>query len=192
MQQDSWSLTKPKFGEDKQLEVIGWQSRTKSGNKLYLVKCNVCSEDHELFGEGVYLITKGNLLRGTYPCGCSSSTKWSKDQWKILAKRQAKEQGLEFICLNSDFRGCDTTITLECKDHGIWGTKTLDYFVNQGTGCPACGDIRSALASTKSDEDMINSFTLTGAFHPDTKFCRIGRMTSAGLPRYGNRDCGTS
>lgn len=184
MQQDSWSLTRPKFGKDERLEVIGWQGRTKSGNKLYVVRCSVCSKDYELFGESAFTITKGNLFRGTYPCGCSSSVKWSKDQWKVLAQRRAKELGLEFICLNEDFHGCETGITLECRVHGIWHTKTLEYLICHSTGCFTCAHERRAISSTKPDEDMINSFISTGAFHKDSVFYRINRETQAGRKKY--------
>lgn len=55
LQQDEWSLTKPKFGKEGQLEVVGWGGRFKSiGVKFYILKCKKCNQDTELFGEGVF------------------------------------------------------------------------------------------------------------------------------------------
>ena len=38
LQQDEWSLSKPKFDEEGQLEVIGWSGRQKTNNaRFYLL-----------------------------------------------------------------------------------------------------------------------------------------------------------
>ena len=51
LQQDAWSLSKPTFGEEGQLEVVGW-SGIQGRIKLYVLKCDKCSQGSELFGEG--------------------------------------------------------------------------------------------------------------------------------------------
>lgn len=77
LQQDEWSLTRPKFGEHGQLEVIGWSGKLYTSFKKYIVKCSICSKDSELFGEGLFCGIKANLLK-SLPCGCSTHPKWSK------------------------------------------------------------------------------------------------------------------
>jgi hypothetical protein len=62
------------FGEEGQIEVVGWSgNKDGKGDKLYILKCNKCSKDSELFGEGYFRSTKGNLVKGAVPCGCSKS-----------------------------------------------------------------------------------------------------------------------
>jgi len=69
LQQDEWSLSKPRFGEEGQLEVVGWSGRNKGGHKLYILECNKCSQDGELFREGYFRSLKGHLVKGAVPCG---------------------------------------------------------------------------------------------------------------------------
>lgn len=38
LQQDEWSLSKPKFGEHGQLEVVGWSGR-EHNKKWYILRC---------------------------------------------------------------------------------------------------------------------------------------------------------
>ena len=63
LQQDEWSLARPRFVAEGQLEVIGWSGRLRS-RKLYIVKCVKCALDTVLFGGGYFRGNKGNLERG--------------------------------------------------------------------------------------------------------------------------------
>lgn len=52
--EDNWSATRPKFGLDRQLTVVGWTGFSRAGGKHYIVHCSKCSEDPEMFGDGVF------------------------------------------------------------------------------------------------------------------------------------------
>ena len=78
LQQDDWSLSKPRFGEEGQLEVVGWSGKSWSA-KFYILKCNKCSQDSELFGEGYFRSVKSVLVKGQVPCGCSRNPNWSQE-----------------------------------------------------------------------------------------------------------------
>lgn len=179
--QDDWSLTNPVFGEQGHLKVIGWSGR-QWGNKLYVLKCSICSEDAELFGEGVFRSKKADLIKGAIPCGCAKIPKWSKEQFAVLCSRKAHELGYEFIGFNGEWEGKTTKITMSCDKHGEWSSGIINTLINKGAGCPGCGN-------TKPDSVMIQSFFASGCFHPDTKFWRSERLNSQGYPKYWHMSC---
>lgn len=99
LQQDEWSLTAPRFGEEQQLEVVGWSGKTRGnrGNKYYILKCSVCSVDSELFGGGYFKSKKCHLLVGSLPCGCASNPHWNENQYRTICTRKAQELGYTFL-----------------------------------------------------------------------------------------------
>jgi len=185
LQQDEWSLTKPRFGEHGQLEVVGWSGRQKS-IKSYILKCSKCSLDGELFGEGYFKSRKGNLMNlSQIPCGCSTTHKWSKEQFKILCARKAKEGGYEFLGFVGDWQNINTNkVKMLCETHGQWESTSVNSLLNKSTGCPCCRDEKISEVSTKPDDVMIQSFFASGAFHADTKFWRSGRKCRRGWQKY--------
>lgn len=189
LQQDDYSLSGVTFGDEEQLTIIGWSGKNSSNNKYYVLKCKKCSQDRELFGEGVFRSFKGDLVKGTVPCGCSRKTKWSKEQFQILCSRKATELGYTFLGFVGEWRGQTTKISILCEKHGEWGSGTITTLINKGHGCPRCGVEDRAEANTKSDDVMIASFFSSGAFHPETKFWRSDRLNSNGYKRYWDIYC---
>lgn len=185
LQQDDYSLSGAVFVDQGQLKVIGWSGR--NGNtKCYILKCDKCSEDSELFGDGVFRSLRGNLVKGRVPCGCSKNPKWTKEQYHTLCSRKAIELGYTFLGFVGEWRGYRTKVKMFCEKHGEWSSGIIDTLINQGSGCPGCGvDVK-----TKPDEAMIASFFNSGAFHPDTKFWRSGRLNSKGFKPYWFMQCG--
>ena len=59
----------------------------------YVVSCDICSADKELFRDVDMVITKGHLLRGSKPCGCSGNTKWSDYQSNLRVEREILAAG---------------------------------------------------------------------------------------------------
>lgn len=112
--QDDWSLAGQKFGEDGQLQIVGWSGKNKSGNKFYIGKCRICMGDFELHGEGYFRCNKGNLLSGKLPCGCTR-LKMSKEQYSTLCIRKANEMGYSFLGFMGKWSGKKTKIRLFCK-----------------------------------------------------------------------------
>lgn len=177
LQQDEWSLSRPTFGETGQLEVVGWSGKRKY-NKIYIVKCQVCSQDSELFGQGHFKTMKGSLVGGQVPCGCAKNPRWSIQQYETRCSRKAKELGYTFLGFDGVWCGKKTKVTMFCERHGKWSSGIIDDLVNTGCGCPKCADEKCGKLKTKNDQTMIKSFFASGAFHPDTKFWRSDRLNA--------------
>lgn len=184
-------FTGTKFGDKRQLEVIGYTKNLKKpySNKLYILKCSVCSQDEELFGDGIFKSLKGNLANAL-PCGCAHKPNWSKDQYEILCERKAKERLYKFIGFSGDWKGNKTKLLLSCQYHGDWNTTSINDFISSGKGCLQCYRETIHRRVRKSDEEMIASFFASGAFHPETKFWRSDRKNRAGSRIYWNMLCG--
>lgn len=141
LQQDEWSLTKPTFGEEGQLQVVGWSGRTHR-QKQYILRCSVCEEQSELFGGGLFKATKSQIVNNAViPCGCSNHVRWNATQFKILSTRQAKFLGYEFMGFDGRWKGANTKVKMLCKDHGLWDSCSI-YKLMKGIGCPSCGNQR--------------------------------------------------
>ena len=172
LQQDDWSLTAPSFGEEGQLEVVGWSGKSNSYTKFYIIKCGFCSKDSELFGEGYFRNGKGNLTKGSLPCGCAKNPRWSKDQYTVLCSRKATQLGYTFAGFTGDWRGAHTKIKILCEKHGEWSSGSVDSLL-RGRGCPHC---KAANSNRKPDTEMVQRFFSSGAFHPETKFSRVQKV----------------
>jgi len=113
------------FGKHKQLEVVDVDTKAGVGGKRMLyIKCSICSKDHEMFGDGVFTITSGNLNKGIQPCGCGAY-QYSPEQMLLRIRRRIVEKGfnLELIGFAEPYRGVDTRLTLRCTVHNtIWNT----------------------------------------------------------------------
>ena len=178
LQQDEWSLSKPTFGEEGQLEVVGWSGRDGS-HKYYILKCSKCSQDSELFGEGVFRSRKSSLANGNVPCGCAFNPKWTQEQFSVLCSRKAKELGYDFLGFIGEWKGNNTKISMSCEKHGEWNSGTVTHLTISERTCPRC-----RANNIKPDDVMTASFLASKAFHPDTKFWRSERLTSQGWAAY--------
>lgn len=177
--QDSWSILKLSFGEEKQLTLIGWSGKNAKGEKLYIVRCNRCCKDSELFGEGYFRSRKPDLKTGI-PCGCSKSPKLTKEQHFILCMRAASKLGHSFVGFVGDWHGVNKTkVKLACSIHGTWETTTVASLY-AGRSCKRCANSKLSAIKRKSDAEMISSFLVSGAFHPDTKFTRTSEKSKTG------------
>lgn len=189
LQQDDWSCQRPTFGEEGQLEVVGWSGEQGRGSKLYILKCCECSKDSELFGEGYFKSQKGGLIRGMIPCGCSKSYRRTEKQWEIICKRVVSDRDLEFIGFEGEWKNSNTKVRILCKKHGPWDTGTITSTVNGGCGCPKCHVENIWRTSIKPDDVMIASFFDSGCFHPDTKFWRSERRGYRGHKTFWFMHC---
>lgn len=187
LEQDEWSLTRPKFGEHGQLEVVGWSGRNQVSNKYYILKCSICCKDPELFGEGYFKTFKNNLNTQTIPCGCSKRHHWSENQYVVKCSRRAEELGYTFLGFQGDSVRYHTRYTrLACKEHGEWCSVTVNHLLgsNKRARCPGCRVSARGEGHSKSDEANIAEFLASGAFHPETKFWRSERKTRQGCKSY--------
>lgn len=165
-----------KFGQFNQIEIISVIGKVQY-TKIYSVKCNICANDSELFGDGLFKTHRSNILRGYLPCGCGARPLWNQEQFRIICTREAEKRGFKFIGFSGEYKGSKTRLDLNCDLHGDWKTTDINHFLG-GRGCPGCKAVtcaESAAGNTHSridDNIMIQSFMETGAFHPETKFRR--------------------
>lgn len=189
LEQDEFSLSRPTFGKDNQLTVIGWKGKLVN-TKYYIVKCSECSKDPELFGDGIFRITKNHLNVGKHPCECSSHFMWSEIQYKVLIKRKCKEREYTFHKFAEKFKGSRTKLRLECPTHGVWETTSIESFLRKGgTGCPKCKANKIKIINTLENNYHINKFMATGKFKEGTKFWRSNRVDYRGYNSFWNYTC---
>ena len=189
LQQDEWSLTRPRFGAEGQLEVIGWSGK-RSQNKQYILKCSVCGKDPELYGGGNFKMIKGNLNTGNLPCGCSSNPRLDEEQNKILCARRADLMGYSFKGFVGAYTNKRNTMcVMSCKYHGEWVSTSVSSLLVNKTRCPMCKAEVIGAVKTKPDDVMIASFLASGRFHPDTKFWRSDRKRKSGSRGYWYVSC---
>lgn len=123
------------FGEYNQVEVT--HTYKVGYDRFYIVKCDICSKDTELFGDGYFKTTKCELNMGGLPCGCTKAIKWNEDQWIVRATRQANSQGFRFDGWAEPFKGGRTKCKLTCNEHGCeWASATVSSLVVGTTNCP--------------------------------------------------------
>lgn len=127
------------------LSVLGWSRRYSLKNiKLYVVKCSVCSQDPELYGDGLFEINKANFLAGRIPCGCSKGYKYSEKQAVIRILRVMKDKPFTFKGFVGGYKDSSSRVIFECEKHGQWDTRTTASVCSNGTGCRFCGTLVTA------------------------------------------------
>lgn len=128
---------------DGKLEVIGIHQESINGKPaLFKVTCTECSKDKELFPDGYFISTKGDLKAGKKPCGCAKTPKWKPWQFLILANRVAKGRFIVH-CFAEEFKNQKTKLNLECLKDGHKWTASITSIVNNISGCPKCCGIVS-------------------------------------------------
>ena len=123
----------PKGGVLTVVGVIG-----KSGsNKKYGLTCSLCHEDKELFPD-LFESPKGNLVKGSVPCGCSFNPKWSESQVNVIVRRLCEKENYEFLGFPEGYKNQRSKFEYICHTHG---NQSVEYnnFVNMGRRCPECG-----------------------------------------------------
>ena len=146
------------FGDKGQLYVM---QRVKIKNRkaiYYRVRCQECSLDSELYGDGLFYSSKSNLNSGHIPCGCSGQVNRTGEQWKILLTRKLKDSPYRFLDFVEDFKGINTKCIMECPAHGEWNTGTLANIYNKDSLCPSCKYEINAWNRKKTDIEATQMF----------------------------------
>ena len=176
LEQDEWSLTRPTFETPKGgvATLVGWKGRQGSA-KRYVIHCSLCASDSEVFGEGVFYVSKGRLTNSVFPCGCSSHARWSPEQLKTILSRQMKSCGYEFVGWVGDFKGVYTKVAYSCPAHGVQNKSSASNFL-RGKRCLSCAREKSKIL-TIPEKEHVRQFMESGAFLPGTAFKRVGGST---------------
>lgn len=159
------------------LEILGFISKDRSG-KRYLVRCERCANDSELFGDGVFASYDSNILKGAIPCGCVKGFKRSESQWSILFKRLLPDN-FSFIKLTENRKAI-----FECTTHGQMEIGLMSVF-HKGQACKFCSKF-----GPKGDDCLTNRFLDSGNFPEGTEFVRSDRKDSKGSMVYWDVTCG--
>lgn len=170
-----------KFGTLTVIEKL----ENKGNQARFKVKCSVCSEDEELFGDGTFDVYSSVLLKGGRPCGCSNF-KLNASQYLTKIKRLSRGR-FTAETLEEDFKGLKTKATLSCtKCSAIW--KTTVSCLLKGYGCPKCRSSSLAKINTKEDEVLVRGFN-NGLGWVDKKFVRSEKVNKNGYKMYFNYFC---
>lgn len=186
--EDDWSLDYCLPETARWLKVLGFYGRNSTGHKMYIVYCNKCACDPELYRRGYFASTKSGLLSGNIPCGCAKSRQWESWQYKVLLKRKCLDLNFSIISVPSENIGSFSEVTLSCCKHGEFKT-TFHKLFSKGRGCPYCGRDSHIKLTTKSIEYMTEKFMSTGAFSEGTKITRSERKDGLGKKTYFNVYC---
>lgn len=153
-----------------EITVVGVLPKVKGKKLRYIVECEVCSKDKDLFPEQI-TSCKSNLKKGATPCGCSHIPKWSKRQYLVMIHRHLKSKDFDFKGF-LEWKGAKTKIKLYCKIHKTyWDTTSICNFLN-GEGCRLCGREVSASKSKISTESVIEGFRGSKVFNKEDTFNR--------------------
>lgn len=140
-----------KFNDGK-LTVVGISNRKRGSNKIYLVRCSVCSCDSELHGDGIFESYKSHLNDGVVPCGCSKRTNWINEQYAILIKRACTKKNLKVGCYPIGYENkIKTRIDVTCLCCGYSFNTSLTKLIHSDRSCSKCADIRSGISRRTVD-----------------------------------------
>ena len=115
-------------------EVLGYQNKT---NRSFVFTCGICSKDEELWPYGSIVSTRGQIVAGHTPCGCTKTPRWSERQNKIRVKRECTSRGYLFHGWNGEYNGKETLVSLENPVTGNkWVTTNIHHFL-MGGGDPS-------------------------------------------------------
>lgn len=179
-----------RFGKNEHLEVIGWDGISRNnyerddryGSKLYSVRCSICCKDPELFGEGVFLACKGNLISGAIPCGCARNVKWSYAQYCIKAKRIIEKLGYSLVKMYENTEDPRSSIVeMRCEKHSLNFKRNMQTVIQKQVICKKCSVENF---NEQSEQRLILKFTSTGAFAEGTSFKRSDRIDSKGCKSF--------
>ena len=137
------------------LTVVGCCKEKWGRAALFRVECSICSVDVELFPEG-FMSTKGNLVGGQIACGCTRKSQWNEEQYKVLVKRECEKRNYRFLDWGGKFHGHKTKLHLHNLSNGnTWDTTEVNYFLNQGSGCPVAKHVNNGDRRRKPYEDVV-------------------------------------
>lgn len=193
------NFSESSFGKVGQITVLGWVDKKFDSfgkhKKIYLCLCSECSQDPELFGDGVFISSKSNLVKGQIPCGCSKKPTWSKEQLEIRLQRKVDLTNYKFIGLVDSYRKATTKVLLECTIHGVWDSTQANAVMIGNFSCPSCTNIKRIEILAKhnkyEDQKFIDSFYNSGVFSTETIFTRSSKLDKKGREIYWEYTCQT-
>lgn len=109
----------------------------KGKHRKFILECDICSKDSELWPRGRITSTKIHLISSTVPCGCAKSSRWTPEQYETLIYRKCEERGYEFHGFVGQWKGSRTYLKLYNPENGsTWESATVTNLLDYGAGCP--------------------------------------------------------
>lgn len=103
---------------------------TKNKPRKFILRCDTCSQDEELWPEGSIQSVKSSLLLGKTSCGCGGAVKWTEDQYKILIRRRCEKYGYIFKGWIGNYKGRNTKLDLHNPStNNSWKSNTIKEFL---------------------------------------------------------------
>ena len=128
------------------LKVVEFTGKRVAGCRIYKVFCAECAKDPEMYGNGMFEKAKNDLNKGGIPCGCSTNTQYTTEQWKILLTRRLKDSNITFKVDDTPARVTkNDRITCWCGVDGHSWRPTIAAVLHENSRCPKC-------AATKTGE----------------------------------------
>ncbi|WOZ53794.2 hypothetical protein [Vibrio phage VRU] len=136
--------------------------KEKGKPREFILECEICSKDKELWPYGSITGAKGNLVKDSVPCGCTKSPKWTQSQYELLIKRKCEEKGYVFRGFIGNWKGTDTYLRLHNPQNGnVWESSTISNFLNNGHGCPLEAKVKRWTAQER-EEQIKDVFAVEG------------------------------
>lgn len=105
--------------------------KSRLGIHEYILTCDVCSLDEELFPLGSIVAKRQSILECRKSCGCSHP-RWTKNQCEILVKRQCTFLGYTFKGWEGSFKGVLSKVRLENKTKGYcWSSTSMSSLMSK-------------------------------------------------------------
>lgn len=157
--------------------VVSYHSG-KGNSRKYLLHCEICSEDKELFPLGI-TVTRSNFEKSNnLHCGCSNKGRyWSEDQVKTKCVRISQIKDLVFQGWVGDvYKGTNKTfLKLYCPVHGLsTNTRTDKYLIYEG-GCRDCSQELGVWGFYKSRLQERDYLYMLEVSNEGESFIKIGR-----------------
>lgn len=164
-------------GHHPNIKVVGKCNKLslKSGRSVeyIIVRCDRCSLDAEMYGDGCFKQSVYDYLKGRVPCGCSVHPKRTYNQWQTVLNRAAISSGLEYRGYVGEWIGNSTKVLAYCKEHDFEYNTTLASNFIKGTACPKCGHDKVTTGNIKPDHVFTDRWRTSGAYPEGTTFKRL-------------------
>lgn len=148
------SLTKCNLPNNMQLVGV---IKEKLNSRKFIIHCDICERDPELFGDGYFILRREDITRGNFICGCNKNYFYNEEQLSVIIGRKAKSSGYNFIGFKENYKGKNTKLIMQCNKHSIWDTCSINNFLRD-RGCPVCGKLKRAASRMKPDDYFISQF----------------------------------
>lgn len=100
---------------------------------IVTLECSTCSLDKELWPLGSIRSCASQLNRGVFPCACTSTVIWTKEQNIVRLKREAEGSNYEYLGLVGKYLHGKTKVKFKNTNTGnIWDHLSIDKIISLG------------------------------------------------------------